>query len=510
MPAAAMRLAASASTSAGSSTTFPRATLTSTADRFIAAKALAPISRSVSGVSGQVSATASACGSSSAKRSCENTASAASVPLDGSRLVAIVRMPKARARAASRAPMRPSPTISSVLPPSSSSRCVRSEIMPRQKRLVWLSRARCSCRVSARISAMACCATASAFTPCALASRMPAAARASRAYWSVPALIDWMKASRGARAMNSLRHSIETESTSNSPSRAVSSSRLATWKCLMLVPRSAKRSAIRYATWAKQIVRFSFEGRGRICQSFFVHVPRASTSPGPAGGVGPTPSPHYCTRCLPRSPPDLPACLVVPCPCWLQLALCRCSPSVARLSSTIDGALDQSRGLRRFDELADMGEPFGPAFRNHQRGEIGAIAVLEQPRAGQLGGIIKQGRTDGSPCVRTPAPQQVECSVRSFGDDLFGLLCDAAESQRRGVIAYDRDPNPGPIHVGDAAHCGARRHEKGIFHLHERGREATDLVSPGRVETQRADVAAPGVEAFDELAGSRQLRQGNR
>ena len=57
---------------------------------------------------------------------------------------------------------------------------------------------------------MACCATASAFTPCALASRMPAAASASRAYWSVPALIDWMKASRGARAMSSLRHSIDT------------------------------------------------------------------------------------------------------------------------------------------------------------------------------------------------------------------------------------------------------------------------------------------------------------
>ena len=81
---------------------------------------------------------------------------------------------------------------------SSSSRCDRSEIMPRQCRLAWLSRARCNCRVSARISAMACCATASAFTPCALASRTPAAASASRAYWSVPALIDWMKASRGA------------------------------------------------------------------------------------------------------------------------------------------------------------------------------------------------------------------------------------------------------------------------------------------------------------------------
>ena len=35
---------------------------------------------------------------------------------------------------------------------------------------------------------------------------MPAAASAARSNWSVPALIDWMKASRGARAMSSLRH----------------------------------------------------------------------------------------------------------------------------------------------------------------------------------------------------------------------------------------------------------------------------------------------------------------
>ena len=92
---------------------------------------------------------------------------------------------------------------------------------------------------------MACCATASALTPCALASRMPAAASASRAYWSVPALIDWMKASRGARAISSLRHIIDTDRTSHSPIRAVSSSRLRTSKCLMPVARSANRSAMR-------------------------------------------------------------------------------------------------------------------------------------------------------------------------------------------------------------------------------------------------------------------------
>ena len=62
MPAAAMRLPASAATSAGSSTTRPRATLTRMADGFIAANACAPISRSVSGVSGQVKRDDIGCG----------------------------------------------------------------------------------------------------------------------------------------------------------------------------------------------------------------------------------------------------------------------------------------------------------------------------------------------------------------------------------------------------------------------------------------------------------------
>ena len=62
--------------------------------------------------------------------------------------------------------MRPSPTISSVLPPSSSSRLVRSPIMPRQWCFTWLSRAKWSWRDIARISDIACSATARAFTPC--------------------------------------------------------------------------------------------------------------------------------------------------------------------------------------------------------------------------------------------------------------------------------------------------------------------------------------------------------
>ena len=77
----------------------------------------------------------------------------------GSRLVAMTRMSNALASLARRAPMRPRPTISMVLPVSWSSRAAISEIMPRQ----WRAS---GCRVprqaaaSARISAMACSATA--------------------------------------------------------------------------------------------------------------------------------------------------------------------------------------------------------------------------------------------------------------------------------------------------------------------------------------------------------------
>src|SRR5262245_42791042 len=79
------------------------------------------------------------------------------------------------------------------------------------------------------------------------------------------------------------------------------------------------------------------------------------------------------------------------------------------------------------------------------------------------------------------------------------MLRDAAESQRRGVIANDGD-----------AHCGGRRHQISVLYLQEWRREAADLVSPGRVEAQRADVALTGFEAFDELAGSGKLRQHDR
>ena len=116
--------------------------------------ASASISFSVSAVSGQVRATKSACGSSALRSDIACTASACPAPARGSRRMPITRMSNALASCASRPPICPRPTISSVLPPSSSSRCVRSPIIPRQTRLAWLSRASGSRRASASISAM--------------------------------------------------------------------------------------------------------------------------------------------------------------------------------------------------------------------------------------------------------------------------------------------------------------------------------------------------------------------
>ncbi len=92
---------------------------------------------------------------------------------------------------------------------------------------------------------MACSATARSFTPCALATRMPAAPSASREYWSVPALIDWMKASLPAAAISSFRHRPEHSSTSTSVMRALKSSRLRTSNQSRPALRRAKRSPMR-------------------------------------------------------------------------------------------------------------------------------------------------------------------------------------------------------------------------------------------------------------------------
>ena len=188
--APAIRPSRSASISAGSTTTLPRATFTRCAEGFIRDRAPASISPSVSGVSGQVSTTKSARGNSDVSAAVACTSSAPLAPAEGSRRRPMTCMPKALASRASRPPMRPSPTTSMVLPPSSSSRFAISPIMPRQTCFAWLSRAMGNSRLTASTSAMACSETAFAFTPAALARRTPRSRKAGWAYWSTPALMD--------------------------------------------------------------------------------------------------------------------------------------------------------------------------------------------------------------------------------------------------------------------------------------------------------------------------------
>ena len=180
-PAPAMRPLPSASISAGSSTTLPRATLIRNADGFIRGERLRVdqafgLRRQRAGERDEIGERQHLA-EPAVREHVVRALEAACRDRAGS------RSPACRRRCASPArcePMRPRPTISSVLPPSSSSRLERSEIMPRQWCLAWLSRAKCSWRDIARISDIACSATARALTPCALASRMPAALSASR------------------------------------------------------------------------------------------------------------------------------------------------------------------------------------------------------------------------------------------------------------------------------------------------------------------------------------------
>jgi len=132
--AAAMVPACIAWSSDGSCTTLPRATLTRHAVRFIAAIDCAFMMLSVPGFKGHVRATKSASGSTFINSDWATTEFAAPAPLAGSRLTPITRMSNARASVASRDPMRPMPMITSVLPPSSSSRWAISEIRPRHLR----------------------------------------------------------------------------------------------------------------------------------------------------------------------------------------------------------------------------------------------------------------------------------------------------------------------------------------------------------------------------------------
>ncbi len=130
--AAAILLPCIVATRAASSATLPRATFTNIADGFIAANAAALIRPVVSGVSEQVSTTMSACDTSFTRSPMPWIESAPLVPFPGSWRMPITFMPNALPSFARWLPMRPMPTTSMVLPAISSSRVVRSPIMPRQ------------------------------------------------------------------------------------------------------------------------------------------------------------------------------------------------------------------------------------------------------------------------------------------------------------------------------------------------------------------------------------------
>ena len=74
---------------------------------------------------------------------------------------------------------------------------------------------------------------------------MPRSRSSALSYWSVPALIDWMKRSREAMSASSFRHIMETTSTSASGSCRARSSAVRTSTWAMRVLRSANRSAMR-------------------------------------------------------------------------------------------------------------------------------------------------------------------------------------------------------------------------------------------------------------------------
>ena len=96
--------------------------------------------------------------------------------------------------------------------------------MPRHTFLCWLSRASGRRRATARMSAIACSATARALTPAALAKRTFFAPSCSLEYWSMPEEMDWMNFSLPACGMRSFFHMPETTTTSASPTRFTRSS----------------------------------------------------------------------------------------------------------------------------------------------------------------------------------------------------------------------------------------------------------------------------------------------
>src|SRR5262249_43691520 len=96
---------------------------------------------------------------------------------------------------------------------------------------------------------------------------------------------------------------------------------------------------------------------------------------------------------------------------------------------------------------------------------------------------------------------QFERGIRSLGVYEFGVLQLTGQLERRSVIAYGGDANPGPVGVGDAADRGLRRHQQGVVELKDRGREVAD-VGRARVERQEQQVAGASLEAADGLRRS--------
>src|SRR5207244_10143809 len=105
-----------------------------------------------------------------------------------------------------------------------------------------------------------------------------------------------------------------------------------------------------------------------------------------------------------------------------------------------------------------------------------------------VGRNTSEVRSPLMPRVRTASPEQIERWIRGFGVHQFGMLQQAAQGQRRGVIAHDRDPNPGPVRVGDAADRGAGRHQIGIVQFKPWRRKA-DLPGANRTTVRKPDTS---------------------
>src|SRR5262245_30568244 len=67
-------------------------------------------------------------------------------------------------------------------------------------------------------------------------------------------------------------------------------------------------------------------------------------------------------------------------PARRSVSLCR-SHAVPGQAGALDGLLPQSRGLGRLVNLTDVGRSLGLTLRHHHAEEVGAVVVLQHPRA---------------------------------------------------------------------------------------------------------------------------------